>query len=228
MNSCIGILFCTDSTRILWCRSSAIFTVRVIFGFGVALIELKLTTQSRQCQYGKVLKKKRAIAIPQIKTLEEADAHQRKHGFAPLITAREKQLDQVHGEVDLRNFVERGQNAQRAVDAEIKKATKLRGEKRKINQTEREFEVLLKARMSRGEIVEYRFEGVRLGWGDCMVYKPDFTARRPDGRIELLEVKGAHIRDRDIVRFKGCRAEWKDFFIFEMHQKKDHQWSRIL
>ena len=152
-------------------------------------------------------KKKIAVAIPQIKTLAEADAHQRKHGFKPLtgFTVQQEPIEL--------------------------KRPKLRGEdrKRKMNQTEREFETLQLARKSRGEIVDFRFEGVRLGWGDCMVYKPDFTALRPDGRIELLEVKGAHIFTRDIVRFKGCRAEWKDFFIFEMHQRDANKtWNRLL
>ena len=165
------------------------------------------------------MKQKKEIAIPQIKTLADAEAHQRKHGFPSIISPRDRQLAQLH------NFVDRGLKAQRAVD----KLTNLRGATREMNKTEREFSVLLNARRSRGEIVDWRFEGVRVGWGDCMVYKPDFTALRSDGRIELLEVKGTFIRDRDIVRFKGARAEWKDFFIFEMHQRDAHaQWARIL
>jgi hypothetical protein len=36
--------------------------------------------------------------------------------------------------------------------------------------------------------------------------------------MKLIEVKGGHIWDRDIVRFKGARAYWPEF-AFEMHQK---------
>ena len=145
------------------------------------------------------MKKRKALSL----TLEQADAHQRKHGFAPLKKA----------------FVE-------VADYAVTKG-KLRGKLRQMNVTEREFSLLLDAQKLRREILDWRFEGVRLRWGDCMVYKPDFTVRAV--RIRLIEVKGAHIRDRDIVRFKGCRAEWKDWFDFELHQKDERgQWTRLL
>lgn len=159
------------------------------------------------------MRKKSAIAIPQIKTLEEADAHQRKHGFPPLVTPKEQRLASVHNSISgLR-------------------PRKLRGPAVvKMNKTEREFSVLLEARKRAGGITDYRFApAIRLMWGDGMFYKPDFAALRPDLYIELLEVKGPHIFDRDIVRFKGCRAEWKDWFVFEMHQRdKEGRWSRLL
>lgn len=161
------------------------------------------------------MRKNKAVEIPQIKTLEEADAHQRKHGFAPLISSRERQLDRVHGAVDLNE----------------RKAKKLRGDVRevKMNVTEREFAVMLAAQRGRNEIQAYCFQGIRLAWGDCMVYKPDFSVLQPSGRGKVIEVKGAFIRDRDIVRFKGCRAEWKDWFDFEMWQRDENKrWNQIL
>jgi hypothetical protein len=183
-----------------------------------------------QCQDGKVRKKKAsAIAIPQIKTLEEAEAHQQKHGFPSLVTARERQLNTVHGELDLRRFVERGQRAQAAVDAEIKKAKKLRGDKREMNNTEREFSFILEARKRTGEIVDWRFHAVKLLWGGCMIYTADFAEYRVAAPIRLIEVKGLKIWDRDIVRFKGCKAEWQHWFDFEMHQReKGGQWNQLL
>jgi hypothetical protein len=45
--------------------------------------------------------------------------------------------------------------------------------------------------------------------------------------LKLIEIKGAHIWDRDIVRFKGARAYWPEF-QFEMHQKKNGIWTRIM
>jgi hypothetical protein len=68
-----------------------------------------------------------------------------------------------------------------------------------------------------------------LRWGGAMHYTPDFGVKeilRP--RLRLIEVKGAHIRSRDIVRFKGCRAEWNWLFDFEMHQLVNHEWKQIL
>jgi hypothetical protein len=161
-----------------------------------------------------VRKNPKAIAIPQIKTLEEADAHQRKHGFPAIISAREKQLDRVHGAVDLND----------------RKPKKLRGvEPPKMNQTEREFSVLLLAQKVHGQILDFVFQGLRLRWGGGMNYKADFTVRRTDGGIVVIEVKGPQIWDRDIVRFKGCRAEWKDWFDFQMHQRAENKtWSRLL
>jgi hypothetical protein len=140
-------------------------------------------------------------------TIQQADEHQRRHGFKPLA-----QL----------------QAAANEASAKIK--GKLRNvRRRQPNKTESEYSIMLADRWQRGELVEFRFEGVRLLWGDGMTYTADFSARRPDGKIEIHEVKGAHIFDRDIVRFKGCRAEWQQWFDFQFHQKtKDGQWQRLL
>lgn len=153
------------------------------------------------------MKKRRGISIPQIKTLADADAHQRRHGFKPLL----KQESAIPGY---------------NTDGTKRPKGKLRNVRlRKPNKTEREFALLLEARKVGGELVEYVFEGVRLLWGGGMTYTADYSARRPDGKIEIHEVKGAHIFDRDIVRFKGCRAEWQRWFVFQFHQRtKDGQW----
>lgn len=153
-------------------------------------------------------------------TPQQADAHQRKHGFPGV----------------LEKFAQKGQAAQAAVDKLTgvnlsgKKPKQLRGtEPPKMNGTEAEFEVLLKAQVAEGAIDDYRFQGTRLRWGGGMYYKSDFTTRRSDGVITVIEVKGPQIWDRDIVRFKGCRAEWKEWFIFEMWQRDANKtWSRLL
>jgi hypothetical protein len=101
----------------------------------------------------------------------------------------------------------------------------------KMNKTEAEFGRILEAMKLRGEILFYCYEGIRLKWGDCMFYKPDFLLTKWDGasqRTVLVEVKGAHIWDRDLVRFRGCRAEWRHVFDFELWQKKGGQWERLL
>jgi hypothetical protein len=154
------------------------------------------------------VKKRKGISM----TLEQADAHQRKHGFKPLTQAGKA-------------FVEMSELA-----AAAKRKGKLRNvRKRVMNKTEREFDRMLEARLRTGELVEKRYEGVRLLWGGGMTYTADFSARRPDGKIEIHEVKGAHIFDRDTVRFKGCRAEWEQWFIFAFHQRnKDGTWTRLL
>jgi len=59
-----------------------------------------------------------------------------------------------------------------------------------------------------------------------MRYTPDFVVFRPSQKILFIEVKGAHIWDRDLVRFKGARAYWPEF-DFELHQKRDGVFQRI-
>lgn len=103
----------------------------------------------------------------------------------------------------------------------------------RMNKTEAEFALMLEARKRSGEITDYRYEGMRLKWGEdprtgeAMNYLADFVViGKLSSHITLIEVKGAHIWDRDKVRFKGCRAAWP-CFAFELHQKIKGEWKRI-
>jgi hypothetical protein len=109
---------------------------------------------------------------------------------------------------------------------------KLRG-RHKMNDTEADFALILEAQKRNGKILRYEFEGITLRWAD-MRYTPDFVVFGDFFSIELndfrrtlklIEVKGAHIWSRDIVRFKGARAFWPEF-AFEMWQKSKQGWSR--
>ena len=68
-----------------------------------------------------------------------------------------------------------------------------------------------------------------LRWGKSMSYKPDFMeiSCQPGVHHRLIEVKGGHIYDRDIVRFKGCAAEWIWLFEFQLWQWKNGVWTRL-
>ena len=66
-----------------------------------------------------------------------------------------------------------------------------------------------------------------LRWGKCMTYKPDFLGLEAQPKPILIEVKGGHIFDRDIVRFKGCAAEWGWLFEFQLWQWKNAKWTRL-
>lgn len=111
------------------------------------------------------------------------------------------------------------------------------GKRGVMNKTESEFALYLEAQKRIGEILRYEFEGITLRWAD-MRYTPDFVVfvhreqwTTKNGRLcnpmelKLIEVKGGHIWDRDIVRFKGARAYWPEF-AFEMHQKTKQGWNR--
>lgn len=107
----------------------------------------------------------------------------------------------------------------------------------KMNRTESAMAARLHAQQQRGEIEKFTFEGVRLKWGidektgQAMNYKADFSVVRRDingvRTVALIEVKGAHIWSRDLVRFKGCRAEWP-CFDFQMWQLKKGDWKKLL
>ncbi len=107
------------------------------------------------------------------------------------------------------------------------------------NKTEAEYGLVLEAMKRRGEIVDYRPFGIKLEWGadpvtgKPMVYSPDWFAIDAAFRqntyisdIRLIEIKGGYIRPQDLIRFKGCRAEWP-MFRFELHQKAEGQWRRL-
>jgi hypothetical protein len=119
--------------------------------------------------------------------------------------------------------------------------------KRSMTKPEREYSLILEAQKRRREILWYQFEGMRLKWGvdpktgAAMWYKPDFCTLADSGPIQLrtftqhdispiwtmIEVKGPWINPRDMVRFKGCRAAWP-MFDFEMHQRdREGRWTRI-
>ncbi len=109
-----------------------------------------------------------------------------------------------------------------------------------MNKTETEFAMILEAMKRKGEILRYEFEGITLRWAD-MKYTPDFVVLYERNKLvrctiegeiistmycpTLIEIKGGHIWDRDIVRFKGARAYWPEF-QFEMHQKKKGSWTQ--
>ncbi len=109
-----------------------------------------------------------------------------------------------------------------------------------MNKTESEFAQILEIQKKRGENQRWEYEGITLRWAD-MKYTPDFlvfdttssawlSKDHPEIKIirgiRLIEVKGGHIWDRDIVRFKGARAFYPEF-QFEMWQKKKGEWKRL-
>lgn len=155
-------------------------------------------------------------------TREQVEAHQRKHGFVPTI-------------------IDDGQSPPFVIDEHGTRPVKSKDE---MNKTERDYSFILEARKRRGEIIEYRFQGMTLRWrdpqsGELMRYTADFVvwrkiiqayARVPDATVlELHEIKGGWIKgklERAIERFRHARTV-HPMIHFEMHQKKGGQWQRI-
>jgi hypothetical protein len=135
-------------------------------------------------------------------SLAQAEEHQRRHGFA-------KAPDYVSAKF-----------------AHLKPKLRIG---RQPNKTEASFGLILEAQKRKGEIIHYVYEGISLRWGDGMRYTCDWAVFIEDMPIKLIEVKGAHLWDRDIVRYKGCKAEWKTWFDFELYQKSKHfGWKQIM
>lgn len=60
----------------------------------------------------------------------------------------------------------------------------------RMNKTEARYESRLKLLAREGEVLWYRFEGLKLRLADKTFYTPDFAVMASDGVIECHEVKG--------------------------------------
>ncbi|MCK9468224.1 MAG: DUF1064 domain-containing protein [Porticoccaceae bacterium] len=81
-----------------------------------------------------------------------------------------------------------------------------------MNQTESAYEGELLVRQRAGEVVWYRFEGVKLRLADNTFYTPDFAVMLADGQLEMHEVKG-HWTDDARVKIKVAAEMYPFRFI---------------
>lgn len=59
-----------------------------------------------------------------------------------------------------------------------------------MNKTEQAYAVYLSQLQAVGGILWHKFEGVKLRLADNTFYSPDFAVMKPDGQLEMHEVKG--------------------------------------
>lgn len=93
------------------------------------------------------------------------------------------------------------------------------------NKTEARYEQLLELRKHAGEILWYRFEGIKIRLADNTFYTPDFAVMLSDGQMQLHEVKGFWTDDARIkikvaaemypFKFIVIKAKGKNFEIVE-------------
>lgn len=69
------------------------------------------------------------------------------------------------------------------------------------NKTEQAYENLLEAMRIAGDVLWYKFEGMKLRLADNTFYTPDFAVMLASGQIEMHEVKG-HWQDDARVKIK--------------------------
>lgn len=88
-----------------------------------------------------------------------------------------------------------------------------------MNQTESAYAQLLETRKRAGEVVWYRFEGLKLRLADATFYTPDFAVMLEDGTLECHEVKG-HWTDDARVKIKVASEMYPLRFIAIRRVKK--------
>ncbi len=94
------------------------------------------------------------------------------------------------------------------------------------NKTEAAYEAFLQALHAAGDVLWFKFEGVKLRLADNTFYTPDFAVMRRNGQIELHEVKGAAAIFLDDAKVKvKVAAEMYPFRFFVVFPKKKSQGS---
>ena len=91
-----------------------------------------------------------------------------------------------------------------------------------MNKTEAAYEQQLKLELMAGEILWYKFEGIKLRLADKTFYEPDFAVLRADGLMELRETKGFMMDDAN-VKLKVAASMYP--FRFVLVKKKGKSWE---
>lgn len=99
--------------------------------------------------------------------------------------------------------------------------------KNKMNKTESQYAWILEAQKRSGEIKWYGFEKIKLKISslNCW-YNIDFMVVDKDDVVKMIEIKGGHIWDDSIVKFKAV-CELYPFVKFIMIQYKNKEWKII-
>lgn len=93
----------------------------------------------------------------------------------------------------------------------------------RINKTELAYqtEILVPLKLA-GQILDFRYEAIKLRLADATFYTPDFLVVYPD-RFEIHEIKG-HWEDDARVKFKVA-AEQYPWFRFKAIQRSRNSWA---
>lgn len=94
----------------------------------------------------------------------------------------------------------------------------------RMNKLESEFEELLRSKLLNEEIVEYKYEPIKLYLADKRTsYTPDFQVIELDGTITLYEVKGYWL-DKARVKTKTAAEYFSEYRIVGV-QKERGKWT---
>ena len=89
------------------------------------------------------------------------------------------------------------------------------------NKTETQYEQTLELQKQAGDVLWYRFEGLKLRLADNTFYTPDFAVMRSDGVMELHEVKGWMMEDANVKIKVAADSYPFRFFVVRQRAKRD-------
>ncbi|MBQ9240545.1 MAG: hypothetical protein IJ164_04290 [Duodenibacillus sp.] len=99
-----------------------------------------------------------------------------------------------------------------------------------LNKTESAYALYLQAEKQAGRVIQFWFEAVKLKVADgACWYTPDFVVLRPDGMIELHEVKGSPkiFQDDAKVKVKSVATQFpfRCFVVFPRAKRDGGGWD---
>jgi len=96
----------------------------------------------------------------------------------------------------------------------------------KMNKTEREYANELEKLKLAGEIVWYKFEGIKFRLADNTFYTPDFAVMRATGIMEIHEVKGFWMDDARVkIKVAAEMYPFKFIAVKKQNRKSSCRWS---
>jgi hypothetical protein len=110
---------------------------------------------------------------------------------------------------------------------ELSRSLRPRHEAGTMNGMEKAYAAYLETRRLSGEILDWKFEAMKLKLAKGTFYNPDFLVVNPDGRLELHETKG-WLEDDAAVKVKVAAEMFPmfRFVIVKREGKGQHQrWS---
>jgi hypothetical protein len=87
-----------------------------------------------------------------------------------------------------------------------------------MNRTEAAYAQRLELQRQAGEVVWFKFEGIKLRLADATFYTPDFAVMLADGTLEMHEVKGFW-EDDARVKVKVAASLYPFRFIAIQHKR---------
>jgi hypothetical protein len=90
-----------------------------------------------------------------------------------------------------------------------------------MNKTEAAYDAYLKTLLMAGELLWYKFEGMKFRLADNTFYTPDFALMRQDGQMEIHETKGFWTDDARVkIKVAADMYPFK-FVAIKARAKKD-------